>query len=380
MTATSIPYSQFKASGNAADYVAQALSSGRTQGDGPFSKQCEQLLTKITGCPQVILTSSGTDGLEMSGILTGIIPGDEVIMPSFTFVSSANAIVLRGGIPVFVDIDPRTLNIDPKAIKPAITARTKAIMPVHYAGVACDMAEIISIAKDYELKIIEDAAHGIGAKWNGKHLGTIGDLGVLSFHETKNIVAGEGGAVLVNDPENRDRAEVVRDKGTNRKKFTRGEVDRYTWVDVGSSFLPSELQAALLASQLEQIETINGRRVTIWNHYHDAFYDLESKGLLQRPTVPADCEHNGHIYWVVLPNNQRRELLRNDLAKQGIQATSHYECLHTAPISARYARASHEGLPVTERVVKSILRLPLYPHLESGNVDKIIQAVRDSLL
>ena len=377
MSTPRIPYSQFRASGNASEYISQVISSGRTQGDGPFSKQCEDLLQKITSCPSVVLTSSGTDALEMSVILAGIHQGDEVIMPSFTFVSSANAVALRGGVPVFVDIDPVTLNISPAAIKSAITTRTKAIMPVHYAGVSCDMGEILKIARDHNLKVIEDAAHGIGATWNGQHLGCIGDFGALSFHETKNIVAGEGGAVLVNNPSDHERAEVVRDKGTNRKKFIRGEIDRYTWVDLGSSFLPSELQAALLASQLEQLENINGRRVAIWNRYHEGLFELEQNGLIQRPTIPDGCGHNGHIYWMLLPDAERREGLRKALASQGIQATSHYEPLHKAPIAARFSRVSHEGLPVTEKVVKSILRLPLFPHLDMQHVDRVVKVIRD---
>jgi dTDP-4-amino-4,6-dideoxygalactose transaminase len=380
MTSPSIPYTQFKATGNASEYISKVLSSGRTQGDGHFSKQSEQLLNDITGCKGVVLTASGTDALEMAGILAGIHPGDEVIMPSFTFVSSANAIVLRGGIPIFVDIDPATLNIDPIGIKAAITARTKAIMPVHYAGIACNMDEILKLSKSHNLKIIEDAAHGIGATWNGQHLGTIGDFGALSFHETKNIVAGEGGALLINDPTLLDRAEVVRDKGTNRKKFIRGEVDRYTWVDIGSSFLPSELQSALLASQLEQLNIINSHRLGIWNHYHESLCDLEQKGLIQRPTIPSASHHNGHIYWILLPDADRREGLRTALYNQGIHATSHYEPLHLAPIAARFARSSPARLPVTETVVKTILRLPLFPHLSKNDADRVIKAVREYLL
>jgi dTDP-4-amino-4,6-dideoxygalactose transaminase len=377
--AITIPYSRFKPTGNAAAYISQALESGRVQGDGPFSKKSEALLTDITGSPRVVLTSSGTDALEMAAILAGISPGDEVIMPSFTFVSSANSIVLRGGVPVFVDIDPKTLNIDPVAIKAAITSRTKAIMPVHYAGVACDMKAIQEIARDHQLKIIEDAAHGMGATWKGQHLGAIGDFGALSFHETKNIVAGEGGALLVNDSRAFERCEVVRDKGTNRKQFLRGEVDRYTWVDIGSSFLPGELQAALLASQLEDIKAINSARVAIWNRYHAALAPLESKGLIQRPLIPEGVTHNGHIYWILLKDGEMREAVRRALSGKGIQATSHYECLHKAPIAARFARVSHQGLPVTEHVVNSILRLPLFGKMADRETELVIDALQDAL-
>ena len=378
-SAITIPYSRFRPTGNAATYVSQALESGRVQGDGPFSKKSEELLTEITKSPRVVLTSSGTDALEMAAILAGISPGDEVIMPSFTFVSSANAIVLRGGVPVFVDIDPRTLNVNPKAIKAAISSRTKAIMPVHYAGVACDMGAIMEIAREHQLKIIEDAAHGMGATWNGQHLGAIGDFGALSFHETKNIVAGEGGALLVNDARAFERCEVVRDKGTNRKQFLRGEVDRYTWVDIGSSFLPGELQAALLASQLENIEEINAARVVIWNRYHAALAPLEARGLIQRPFIPEGVVHNGHIYWIILKDGESREAVRRALSQKGIQATSHYECLHKAPIAARFARVSHQGLPVTERVVNSILRLPLFGQMTERETESVIDELQGAL-
>lgn len=376
MTTIQIPFSKFEATGNAANYLNQVLLSGRTQGDGPFSKTCEALLKTTTGCESLVLTSSGTDALEMATIMAGISPGDEVIMPSFTFVSSANAVVLRGGVPVFVDIKSETLNIDPRAIEGALSPRTKAIMPVHYAGVACDMEEILGIARSRGLKIIEDAAHGVGATWRGRHLGTIGDFGALSFHETKNIVAGEGGAILVNDRSCRERMEIVRDKGTNRKKFLRGEVDRYTWVDVGSSFLPSELQAALLASQLEQIDQINGQRRNIWQCYHDGLADLELSGRIRRPQIHADCQHNGHIFWILLEDGTKREALRKYLAEHGVQTTSHYECLHKAPVAAKYAKVSSAGLPVTEAVVKNILRLPLFPQLRMEQVDLVIDLVR----
>jgi dTDP-4-amino-4,6-dideoxygalactose transaminase len=380
-----IPYTVFKPAGRAREYVNTVLETGKTQGDGPFSEKSVELLKQITKSPQVVLTSSGTDALEMAAILAGILPGDEVIMPSFTFVSSANSVVLRGGVPVFVDIDPKTLNICPKAIKSAITSRTKAIMPVHYAGIACDMTAILTIAKEHHLKIVEDAAHATGATWNGRHLGTIGDFGALSFHETKNISSGEGGALLVNDPDSFDRAEIIRDKGTNRKQFLRGEVNRYTWVDVGSSFLPSELQAALLASQLEQLTDITSRRVEIWNRYHSALESLEAKGFIQRPSIPEGCGHNGHIYWILV-NSQRknndqgpnsRDSLSKHLSLRGIQATSHYECLHTAPIAQKYARSSHEGLPVTLQTVSSILRLPLFVTLTDESVDYVIKQIHE---
>ena len=370
-----IPYTEFKPVGRAQEYLTTVLESGNTQGDGPFSEKSVELLKQITKCPKVILTSSGTDALEMAAILAEISAGDEVIMPSFTFVSSANSIVLRGGVPVFVDIDPKTLNICPKAIRRAISPKTKAIMPVHYAGVACDMTAILAIATEHKLKIIEDAAHATGAMYKGQHLGTFGEFGALSFHETKNISCGEGGALLVNDPKAFDRAEIVRDKGTNRKQFLLGQVSRYTWVDVGSSFLPSELQAALLASQLEQLKKINHRRIEIWNSYHAAFEQLEAKGFIQRPILPAGCEHNGHIYWILVNQTANRSKLSKHLAAHGIQATSHYECLHTTPLAKKFARTAEDGLPVTLNAVASILRMPLFVTLSDESVNFIIQRV-----
>jgi dTDP-4-amino-4,6-dideoxygalactose transaminase len=333
------------------------------------------MLIQLTNSPRVVLTSSGTDALEMAAILSEIGPGDEVIMPSFTFVSSANSIVLRGAVPVFCDIDPLTLNLDPSKLKSCLSGKTKAIMPVHYAGVSCEMESILSFARAHNLKVIEDAAHGMGAFYKGQHLGTIGDFGALSFHETKNISCGEGGALLVNGSENFDRSEIVRDKGTNRKQFLRGSVDRYTWVDVGSSFLPSELQSALLLSQLEIIQDINSKRLEIWNMYHEAFSELENQGHIQRPYIGAGVEHNAHIYWIIVKHSSGREALRKYLAGFGIQSTSHYETLHLAPVAAKFGRPSPDGLNVTEASAKNILRLPLFRDLSIEDTRFVIEKV-----
>ena len=370
-----IPFTKFIVDGSARENVLDVLGTGKVQGDGPYSRRSEDKLAAITGSPRVVLTSSGTDALEMAAILAGLEPGDEVIMPSFTFVSSANAVVLRGAKPVFCDIDPTTLNLDHNRIEACITPETKAVMPVHYAGIACEMDAIMEISTRHGLKVIEDAAHGMGAYYHGRHLGSIGHFGALSFHETKNISCGEGGALLVSDRASFLRCEVVRDKGTNRKEFLRGEVDRYTWVDVGSSFLPGELQAALLLSQLEIIERINGRRRQIWDSYHEGLEGLEREGFIQRPSVPAGRVHNGHIYWVLTRDGKEREALRQYLSAAGIQATSHYECLHLAPVASSFSRSSPEGHPVTESAAGRILRLPLFRGLEDNEVKSVIDRI-----
>jgi len=287
-------------------YVSQAHAKGHLAGDGTFSKQCNAWLEQRTGARSALLTHSCTAALEMAAILAGIEPGDEVIMPSFTFVSTANAFVLRGGVPVFVDIRPDTLNIDETKIEAAITSKTKAIVPVHYAGVGCNMDAIMQIAADHDLLVIEDAAQGVMASYKGRPLGSIGHMGALSFHETKNIISGEGGALLVNDARFTERAEMIREKGTNRSKFFRGQVDKYTWVDIGSSYLPGEIIAAFLWAQMEEAEAITRRRLDLWAQYHQWFIALESASAVRRPIVPRECSHNAHMYYLLLPSLEQR--------------------------------------------------------------------------
>jgi len=345
-------------------YVAEAHANAHLSGDGPFTRKCSDWLERATGASKALLTHSCTAALEMSALLAELEPGDEVIMPSFTFVSTANAFVLRGAIPVFVDIRPDTLNIDESAIEAAITSRTKAICAVHYAGVACEMDAIQSIASRYGLLVVEDAAQGILATYKGKPLGSLGDLAALSFHETKNVISGEGGALLVNNARLIERAEIIREKGTNRSQFFRGQVDKYTWVDIGSSFLPSEIIAAFLAAQLEEATSITHRRLGIWDRYHGAFADLEQQGRLRRPIVPEHCRHNAHMYYVLLPDLEQRTRFIQNLRQDGINTIFHYIPLHSAPAGLKYGRARGQ-LEVTARVSDCLARLPLWlPDME----------------
>jgi dTDP-4-amino-4,6-dideoxygalactose transaminase len=357
------------------DYVRQAIESRALSGDGAFTRQCSEWLRRHTQLPTALLTHSATGALEMAALLADLEAGDEVIMPSFTFVSTANAVVLRGAIPVFVDIRPDTLNIDEELIEAAITPRTKAILPVHYAGVACEMDSILSIAARHHLLVIEDAAQGLMSTYKGKALGSIGDMGALSFHATKNISCGEGGAFLARSSSLGERAEVIREKGTNRSKFFRGEVDKYTWVNTGSSYLPSELNAAYLAAQLEQAEAITARRIDIWNAYHEAFQGLEQKGMLARPTVPADCVHNGHIYYLLLPNLELRSRFIQEMKNQGIGCTFHYVPLHSAPNGLVHARVG-SSMRQTDALSNRLVRLPLYAGLEPQQAQVIEGALK----
>ena len=286
--------------GKEVEYIAEAQAMGQLAGDGEFTQRCNAWLEENTGCHKSLLTHSCTAALEMAALLAEIQPGDEIIMPSYTFVSTANAFVLRGGVPVFVDIRPDTLNIDENLIEDAITQKTKAIVPVHYAGVACEMDAILNIARRHELLVIEDAAQGTLSNYNGRSLGSMGDLGTLSFHETKNIISGEGGALLINNPALVERAEIIREKGTNRSQFFRGQVDKYTWLDIGSSYLPGEIIAAFLWAQLEQAESITSRRMDLWKAYHEAFKPLEQAGMLHRPIISNGCQHNAHMYYLIL--------------------------------------------------------------------------------
>lgn len=366
-----IPFNRPYMTGKELDYIFEAQCGNMLAGDGAFTKRCHGWLEYMSGCNKALLTHSCTAALEMAALLLEIKPDDEIIMPSYTFVSTANAFVLRGGVPVFVDIRDDTLNLDERLIESAITSRTRAIVPVHYAGVACDMDVIMAIAKRHGLKVIEDAAQGVMASYKGRALGSIGDLAAFSFHETKNVISGEGGALLVNDPLLAIRAEIIREKGTDRSRFFRGEVDKYTWQEVGSSFLPGELIAAFLWAQFEDAERITNQRLSIWQRYHELMEPLERKGLLRRPIVPIDCKHNAHIYYVLLANGIDRQRVLSELKKNDIYSVFHYVPLHTSPAGLRYGRA-HGELGVTDRQSERLLRLPLWLGLSTQQQDRIV--------
>ena len=363
-------------------YIADAHQRGQLAGDGFYTKRCSEWLEQATGAKKVLLTHSCTAALEIAAMLADIRPGDEVIMPSYTFVSTANAFVLRGGVPVFVDIRADTLNIDETQIEAAITPRTRAIVPVHYAGVACEMDAIMAIAKRHNLLVIEDAAQGVMANYKGRALGSIGHLGAYSFHETKNVISGEGGALLLNDPSLVDRAEIVREKGTNRSQFFRGEVDKYTWVDVGSSYLPGEIIAAFLWAQLEETEKIISKRLKIWNEYHRAFEGLEAEGRVRRPVLAAGCEHNAHIYYLLLKDLATRTAFIDAMKQQGINCVFHYVPLHSSPAGRKCGRAVGDMI-VTNDLADRLVRLPVWagldPTTNSFVIEKIIMYLNDSM-
>jgi dTDP-4-amino-4,6-dideoxygalactose transaminase len=354
-----IPFNRPYMTGKELYYIAEAKFGNILSGDGPFTKRCHDWLEQNVACSKALLTHSCTAALEMAALLLDIQPGDEIIMPSFTFVSTTNAFVLRGGIPVFVDIREDTLNLDETLIEAAITPRTRAIVPVHYAGVACEMSTITAIAKRHKLKIVEDAAQGIMASYKGRPLGSIGDFGAYSFHETKNVISGEGGALLVNTPALAQRAEIIREKGTDRSRFFRGEVDKYTWQEVGSSFLPGEIIAAFLWAQLEEAEQITAERLMLWQRYHDLLAPLEERGVLRRPVVPAECQHNAHMYYVLLPEASDRQAVLDQLKRNQINAVFHYVPLHSSPAGRRYGRP-HGDLAITDSVSERLIRLPLW--------------------
>ena len=365
-----IPFNRPFMTGQEPAYIAQAHALGHLSGDGKFTKECHAWLEARTGAAKALLTHSCTAALEMAALLLDLEPGDEVIMPSFTFVSTANAFVLRGAVPVFVDIRPDTLNIDESLIEAAITPRTRAICVVHYAGVGCEMDEILAIAERHGLAVVEDAAQGIMSTYKGRELGAIGALGALSFHETKNIISGEGGALLVGDPALAERAEIIREKGTNRSKFFRGQVDKYTWVDVGSSYLPSEIIAAFLAAQLADADSITARRLALWDRYHAWAAALESEGRLRRPIVPAHCTHNAHMYYLLLRDLKDRTEFIAALKDEGIGSVFHYIPLHSSPAGLRYGRAAGE-LPVTDSVSDRLVRMPFWLGLED-HMDQVL--------
>jgi dTDP-4-amino-4,6-dideoxygalactose transaminase len=359
--------------------ITQAHHNGALSGDGPFTRLCHNWLEQQTTAKKVLLTHSCTAALEMAAILLKIEPGDEIIMPSYTFVSTANAFVLRGGVPVFIDIREDTLNLDEMLIEAAITPKTKAIVPVHYAGVACEMDSIMNIASSHQLTVIEDAAQGIMSKYNNRSLGSIGSLGAYSFHETKNIISGEGGALLINDPSFVKQAEIIREKGTDRSSFFRGEVDKYTWQSIGSSFLPGEIIAAFLSAQLEESETITKKRLTAWHHYHTGLEHLENRGLLRRPIIPHNCEHNGHMYYILLPNSNSRQKVATSLKKFGIHAISHYVPLHQSPAGKALCSTRDLKLPITESIADRILRLPMWAEINSSEIEYVIKCLNKTL-
>lgn len=371
-----IPFNRPYMTGRELWLIAQAHARGHLSGDGEFTRRCHRWLEQATGSHRALLTHSCTAALEMAALLLDLQPGDEVILPSYTFVSTANAFVLRGAVPVFVDIRADTLNLDETLIEAAITPRTRAICPVHYAGVACEMDAINAIAERHGLAVIEDAAQGAMASYRGRALGSLGRFGALSFHETKNLISGEGGALLVNRAEDAERAEVIREKGTNRSKFFRGQVDKYTWVDVGSSYLPSELIAAFLCAQMEQAEAITAQRLQLWESYHAAFADLEREGRVRRPIVPAHCQHNAHMYYLLFNSLAERTAAIEALNAQGIRPVFHYIPLHSAPAGQRYGRTP-APMPVTDRVSDCLLRMPLW--LPDLDVQRVIDAVRSHL-
>lgn len=360
--------------GSEIQYLQEAIAEGRLSGDGRFTKLCTSLLSDKLGGRDVLLTHSCTAALEMAAILADIQPGDEVIMPSYTFVSTANAFVLRGAVPVFVDIRPDTLNIDEKLIRAAITKKTKAIVVVHYAGVPCEMDEIEKIANEFNLILIEDAAQAFGSEYKGRKLGTIGDFAAFSFHETKNIIAGEGGALVVNNTKYFQRAEIIREKGTNRSLFFRGEVDKYTWVDLGSSYLPGELISAFLYAQVQNSEEINDRRMRIWQIYFKRLSNLQSNGRLKLPFVPVDCAHNAHLFYLIFNSDIDREHLLNIFRKEGIGAVFHYVPLHNSIAGKKYGRMGSQ-MTITEEVSECLLRLPLYPDLTDAEINAVCDVV-----
>lgn len=358
-----IPFNKPYMTGKELSNIEKAHANGHLAGDGTFTKYCSGWIEQRLGVVKTLLTHSCTGALEIAALLCELEPGDEVILPSYTFVSTANAFVLRGAVPVFVDIRPDTLNIDEKAIESAITPKTKVIVVVHYAGVACEMDRILDIARRHELIVIEDSAQGILSTYKGKPLGSLGQLSALSFHETKNIISGEGGALLINDPKYIQRAEIIREKGTNRSLFFRGAVDKYTWVDIGSSYLPGEVISAFLAGQLDSASEITSRRLQIWNRYHQHFRDAEHDGMLRRPVIPNDCVHNGHMYYLVLPTLDMRTKFIAGMKNKGIQTVFHYVPLHSAPAGLRYGRV-HGNLEHTNSLSERLVRLPLWLGIE----------------
>ncbi|MCI8210404.1 TDP-4-oxo-6-deoxy-D-glucose aminotransferase [Pseudomonas sp. S25] len=379
MTDKKIEFNRPYMTGKELHYIAEAKFGNMLAGDGPFTKRCHRWLEEVGDVPTALLTHSCTAALEMAALLLDIQPGDEVIMPSYTFVSTANAFVLRGGVPVFVDVRADTLNLDETLVEAAITAKTRAIVPVHYAGVACEMDTLLAIAKKHSLMIVEDAAQGVMASYKGRALGSIGELGAYSFHETKNVISGEGGALLVRDPQLGARAEIIREKGTDRSRFFRGQVDKYTWQEMGSSFLPGELTAAFLWAQLEEAQAITNLRLAIWENYHTLLASLETDKLIRRPIVPAECGHNAHMYYVLLNPEIDRGKVIEYLKQHSVSAVFHYVPLHSSPGGVKFGR-HHGSMQVTDDVSSRILRLPLWVGMTAQQQHRIIDVLAKALL
>ena len=360
--------------GKETEYMKAAIDSHKICGDGEFTKRCNAWIEEHTGTAKALLTTSGTQVLEMAALLSDIQPGDEVILPSYTFVSTANAFVLRGAKLVFVDIRPDTMNIDEKLIEDAITDKTRAIVPVHYAGVGCEMDTIMDIAKRHNLVVVEDAAQGVNAFYKGRALGSIGDYGCFSFHETKNYSMGEGGAILINRPEQIEDAEIIREKGTDRSRFFRGQVDKYTWVNIGSSFLPSDINAAYLMAQLEMADEINENRLQSWTRYNEGLQDLAQEGVIELPYIPEECTHNAHMFYIKTKDMEERKALISYLKERDIAAVFHYVPLHSAPAGLRFGRFHGEDRYTTKESER-LLRLPMYYNLSESDQQKVIDAV-----
>ena len=373
-----IPFNRPHSTGREPGYIAEAIEALHVAGKGMFDRRCARWLTDRTDALAAFLTPSGTSALEMAALLMDIEPGDEVIMPSFTYVTTASSFALRGGVPVFVDIREDTLNLDEGLVAGAVTSKTKAIVPVHYAGVASELDAIGAIAGKHGLPVIEDAALGLLAEYRGRPLGGIGSLGSVSFHETKNLTSGEGGALLVNEPELIERAEIIQDHGTDRARFLRGEVDRYTWVDLGSSFMTSEINAAFLWAQFEEADSLTRRRIATWEAYQERFLELEQRGLVRRPRVPEHCRHNAHTYYLLLPDRAARDGLIQHLAESGIQAVFHYVPLHSSPAGQRFGRV-HGSLQITDDASERLVRLPLWIGMDDADVDRVATAVEEAV-
>jgi len=371
-----IPFNKPFLVGKELYYIAQSVLSGHTSGDGSFTKKCQAFMEEKFGANKILLTHSCTAALEMAAILCEVGPGDEVILPSFTFVSTANAFYLRGAKLVFVDVQQDTLNMDVTQIEDAITDRTKVIVPVHYAGIGCEMDTIMDIANRYNLYVVEDAAQGVNSKYKNKYLGTIGDIGTYSFHETKNFICGEGGAIVMNNQKFVERAEIIREKGTNRSKFFRGDVDKYTWVDIGSSFLPSDILAAFLYAQLENMEVINKRRGQLFDYYYKALIPLVNDGKLRLPYVSSECESNSHLFYIILKDENTRNTLMDHLKFRGILAVFHYLPLHLSLVGRAMGYTDGQ-LPVTESMSGRLLRLPFYHDMKAEEQAEVVDVIKD---
>jgi dTDP-4-amino-4,6-dideoxygalactose transaminase len=369
-----LPFNKPSLIGKELGYIADAIIKGQASGNGIYTRKCQQLLEQILGVPKCLLTTSCTDALEMSALLLDIEPGDEVILPSYTFVSTANAYALRGARPVFADIRPDTLNLDENQLESLITNRTKAVVVVHYAGVGCEMDAIASLASRRNIAVVEDNAHGLFGRYKRKNLGTLGAMATLSFHETKNVTCGEGGALILNDPKYIERAEILRDKGTNRGRFFRGEVDKYTWVDLGSSFLPSDILAAFLSAQLEAHEEIQAKRQRVWNYYNEHLWSWAQKHDVKLPTIPPHCEQSYHMFYMILADGNQRDALIRHLKERKILSVFHYFPLHLSAMGRKFG-ATEGTCPVSESISERLVRLPFYNDLSEAEQERVVDAI-----